>query len=1238
MPTRFIWLGLAISLILIPPASAAPREDAILPRLQSALAQPAHPWRQEDGRLAVWVYFTDKGFSGGTLVARLEAKERSLSPRIAARRARMRAPGAHLADTRDLPVHAPYLALVATSGARPRHQSRWLNAASFDCTDQQIAAIARLPFVRWVDLVVKHRRRPLPEQPVEETTGRDRTDEKSNGWTLDYGGSLFELEQINVPPVHEMGFRGQGVVIGMLDAGFKTTHEALRDIPILATRDFVDGDDDATDTPGHGSATLSTAMGRAAGRLVGPAFGASAILARTEDALDEYPLEEDNWVAGLEWCESLGADIISSSLGYYYWYEFSDLDGETAVTTIAADLAVGRGLVVVTSAGNERGAPTNFGHIIAPADGDSVITVGAVNARGLVTFFSSPGPTYDGRIKPDVCALGSANHTTMAAQPENYVPSSGTSFSCPLVSGVAALVLSRVPSLTPIEVREALSQTADHAQAPDNDYGWGIVDALAAVTYWGPLITHDPLPDREDPTGPYEITAAITGRLPLDPTGLWLFHRAGNEDWQRLALEPVSGDLFAAALLERPAGTTIEYYLEAADTAELVMQWPASGPEQPHRFTVGPDLQPPNLTHEPLFDQPYLTWPPRIVAAAGDNLGIDRVELIFTLDAGAENGPFPLPVEDDGSFSLEFPLDADEITPGNLISYSVTAWDTAAEPNAAFSGFFTFAIIDAPGVVLIIDDDQVEKSAMATEYSAGTGRARESDTSAAVIARWLTHAGYIVDSVTAEVFEAEHLVGHQLVIYSAGDNPLPMGRLDVSLGLRDWALAGGKVLVEGGALRMAVGRAANRGFRQLVHHSVSWSGCTGDLVPAPGQELHPLLAYPHVLPVPLEIDGDSLPNKQESWHLDEMSYPVALPAGCTDVAGIYIYDNDELARSAQNVILALDITAVSDPRGRQLIENAVSFLLMPQRDPSATIAGRVTLEGQSDHSGVTVSCGDGPSVETGRHGLFNLGPLHAGTYEVTARKPGYAPTSERFTIDRGEQQTGADLALVWANRYALRPEATIPDGGPGLISMINVPEADTLLGLSIDIVLSHGRSEDLTIQLLRPGARVTLHARGEGSEGGITGNWPETLQVEGPGSLAEFAGLPVQGDWILFIQDETSGETGTLHSWGLNLRLSEPILPDPPSTTRLVSIAPNPFNAGTEVNFDLRRPGRIRLDVYDIRGRRVRRLFDAVLPAGAYAEPWDGRNDLGRTLGSGIYLVGLRAGGVSENRKVTLLR
>ena len=514
----------------------------------------------------VWVAFRDKGaaltaFSPGAL---------GISERALKRRAKVLPPN-RLIDQRDLPVAQAYIDQLKSRGFRIHAVSRWLNAVSVDATGQQIAELNAIPTVHSVQIVPTAR---IPEPVISPLPAMPSFSKQKNA-ALNYGVSLTQLQNMKVPDVHSLGINASGVLVGMIDNGFNShrTHNALKNIPILAEYDWVQGDSNTsiqTGEPGgqgdHGCYTMSALGGFENGKLIGPAYGATFVLAKTEINPTETQIEMDNYVAALEWMERLGADVVSTSLGYddldpFRIYNAGDIvysmkDGRTANTSIAASIAASKGVLLVTAMGNEGSyrfddnwhiLPGLTGSLITPADADSIIAVGASFSDGLLASFSSTGPTADGRVKPEVVAQGVSVVSADPNNPTGYVGVSGTSLSTPLTAGVAALVISAHPELTPMQVREAIIKTAvrvtdtdttKHITVwPNNWYGYGFVNAYEAVLYHGLVFGNRPLVTGTDSL--LVITTWIKSRSTLIGDSLVLnYKKTGDSTFQRALLIP----------------------------------------------------------------------------------------------------------------------------------------------------------------------------------------------------------------------------------------------------------------------------------------------------------------------------------------------------------------------------------------------------------------------------------------------------------------------------------------------------------------------------------------------------------------------------------------------------------------------------------------------------------------------------------------------------------------------------
>jgi subtilisin family serine protease len=462
---------LVLAFLLIPSLIPAVGTDAdpqakLSPAMDRLLEEDAGPYR-------VWIFLADKGLPDRAARELAIADVEASYDRRAVERRRLR--GRHAKDGgplfgfRDLPVHEPYVDRIAETGARVRIRSRWVNAVSAVATREQIEAITALPAVTKVQPVARSRRPEIIDaRPAEIPEAAPGTRQ------VDYGRSTDQLTQINLIALHEDGYTAEGVIVGILDTGFRRDHDAFHqtgyELDVVAEYDFVDDDTDASNEAGdpssqhnHGTMILGTLGSYYPGELVGGAYGASFALAKTEDTTDEYPAEEDNYVAGLEFLEANGADMTTSSLGYIDWYTQADLDGETAVTTIAINAASDAGVHTTTAAGNEyHDSDPGTSSLIAPSDGFLVITSGAVTSTGTISSFSSDGPSADGRIKPELLARGSSTSTISPSSTTGFTTADGTSLSTPLVAGAMACLIQAHPSWTVEDMREALFLYADY--------------------------------------------------------------------------------------------------------------------------------------------------------------------------------------------------------------------------------------------------------------------------------------------------------------------------------------------------------------------------------------------------------------------------------------------------------------------------------------------------------------------------------------------------------------------------------------------------------------------------------------------------------------------------------------------------------------------------------------------------------------------------------------------------------
>ena len=425
-----------------------------------------------------WIQLKDKK---GTPY-KISQPETFLSQRSIDRRMRQHI----LIDETDLPVSPDYLDSLRNRGLEIVHTSKWLNGATVRTADTTlIKKIATLPFVNLVQLT-------KPANVLKSVSNKFSDEVVNTEYNPEnYGNAIDQLAQLNGQYLHRQGFRGKGIQIAILDAGFLNVNtieafDSLRNSNrLLGTRDFVDPTSDIYNQNYHGMSVLSCMGGNIPGSLIGTAPDASFYLLRSEDVSSEYLIEEDNWVAAAEYADSLGVDVINSSLGYTLFndslmnHSFADLNGKTTRVTQAANMAFQKGILVFNSAGNE--ANKSWKRIIAPSDGENVIAVAAVDKDGLRASFSSVGPAFGGAIKPNVAAMGSG--TTLVTSNGTIGYSSGTSFSSPVLAGMGACLLQSNPYAGAKMAKLAIERSASQYDKPDSLLGFGIPDFEKADKY-----------------------------------------------------------------------------------------------------------------------------------------------------------------------------------------------------------------------------------------------------------------------------------------------------------------------------------------------------------------------------------------------------------------------------------------------------------------------------------------------------------------------------------------------------------------------------------------------------------------------------------------------------------------------------------------------------------------------------------------------------------------------------------
>jgi len=447
------------------------------------------------------IYFNDKGISPSIRLSKSSAlfklAEKELTASAIERRKQVMGEDEYI-TYEDIPLNETYLTQLSSAGIKIHNKLKWFNAVSAYLTDSQLEQIKKFSFVVKIEKIHIFKSQ---QEVIENVNGTNKqTNNASNvqsSLDLNYGPSLTQASLSEIPAIHNLGINGSNVLIGILDTGFRwKTNPSLKNLLVVNEKDFIQSDNttenqsgDASNQDSHGTAVFSIIAGNDPGNIIGPAYGASFLLAKTEYVPTETNVEEDNYAAALEWMEGLGVQITTSSLGYNIFdpgqrsYTYAEMNGSTTIVAKAANLAFTRGVSTFTAAGNDGASfwGVGKGGLGSPGDAINMITVGAVDPNKNVTSFSSRGPTSDGRLKPEIVAQGSSVYHSNPGGA--YSSGGGTSYATPIAAGIAGLLKSCWTHLTNVQIRNIFIACGDNTSTPNNDKGYGLISAKKAVAY-----------------------------------------------------------------------------------------------------------------------------------------------------------------------------------------------------------------------------------------------------------------------------------------------------------------------------------------------------------------------------------------------------------------------------------------------------------------------------------------------------------------------------------------------------------------------------------------------------------------------------------------------------------------------------------------------------------------------------------------------------------------------------------
>ncbi len=663
---------------------------------------------------------------------------------------------------------------------------------------------------------------------------------------------------------------------------------------------------------------------------------------------------------------------------------------------------------------------------------------------------------------------------------------------------------------------------------------------------------HVALGDSEDLTGPYPVVTNITHTSPISaPDAVKLFYRFDDAGaYVEVIMNPTGNfDEWAADIPGPGYNTMVEYYLTVVDDADISGSAPTTAPADVFSFVLGPDAEFPVITHTPMRDQPLLTWPASVDAMITDNGSIASATVSYTLN-GTPQADLTLVDLGGDMFSVEFPEVAGSLGIGDVFEYSITAVDGSSQTNTTVDGPHSFMIIDALGVVLILDDDSAPKWDI--KYSKTKDPMPphiRSDNlkglSAANMATILTDAGWVVIEEDPLTSDPGTWGGYSFIISSSGASIQPVADAAYRAALEAYVAGGGKLLSEGGELAYdAISSPGYPSFAANVIHGFDWDGDdSGPLLVVSGREFHPIMSMPHSVAGTLALSYTGY-GDQDSYKATLDAYVVMGTSDEPGNAGIMVHDDNANPASAQIVHYSFNFAVITDPaEGVKLLENTALFLTATESPGTSSMSGEVAVLGASPGGVLIEASPGGYSTLSNPDGTWMIENMYGNSYTVTATLAGYGTSPQFVVLAEGEYATGINFGM--APRVDLSfcdaPALSIPDSDPsGVSTQVLVTEGDIMVDVNVDIDIKHTWIGDLIVELSSPeGTTVRLHSRSGGSANDILTNYDLVTQPSGPGALSDFDGENPIGLWTLFVSDNVGGDTGIINEWCLNVTVTD---------------------------------------------------------------------------------------------------